>query len=78
MLLIKVEQIINSMKTKKWEGFSGKGKYTCVKVDIFIVLNTLINFRIDRWKVKFFEETFVLDGCRANGRHLFVLLLYSI
>lgn len=55
MLLIKVEQIINSMKTKKWEGFSGKGKYTCVKVDIFIVLNILIHLRIDRWKVEFFE-----------------------
>ena len=75
MLLIKVEQIINSMQIKKWEGFLGKGKYSCVKVDTFIVLDSLIHLKIDRWKVEFFEETFVLGGCRANGRHLLVLFL---
>ena len=43
------------MKTKKWEGFSGKGKYNYVKVDEYIVFDSFICLGIDReiFKVSF-------------------------
>ena len=68
MLLIKVEQIINCMKTKDREGFRGNGKFGLLKVDTSIVLDILIHLVIDLRELKlFFKHLFWLGAGRMGG-----------